>query len=143
MKSIDHALLELEKLIDIKIKDYSIPETKGDTVRINHILIRPSKHQGYIVIDTKINKSITTTFSKVGAVAVAKAYLKSLPIIKFTKLDNTIEKHVNDSRFYSNIISKTNDAIRKNTLESRLEFAKCKINYAKDSLDQFILNDIR
>jgi hypothetical protein len=43
MKSIDHALLELEKLIDIKIKDYSIPETKGDTVRINHILIRPSK----------------------------------------------------------------------------------------------------
>jgi hypothetical protein len=143
MKSIDQALLELEKLIDVKIKDYSIPETKGDTIRINHILIRPSKNQGYVVIDTKNNKSITTTFSKVGAVAVAKAYLKSLPIIKFTNLDSTIEKHVNDSWFYSNIINKTDDAIRRNTLESRLEFAKCKINYAKDSLDQFILNDIR
>jgi hypothetical protein len=143
MKSIDQALLELEKLIDVKIKDYSIPETKGDTIRINHILIRPSKTQGYVVIDTKHNKSITTTFSKVGAVAVAKAYLKSLPIIKFTNLDSTIEKHVNDSWFYSNIINKTDDAIRRNTLESRLEFAKCKINNAKDSLDQFILNDIR
>lgn len=143
MKNLEQAVSELETLIEFKIKDYLIPEQKGNTIRIDNIVIRPSKTNGYVLIDTKNNKTITTTFSKVGAVAVAKAYAKAKPWRTLIHYDRVIEKNYNDSQFYNHIIENTHNEPRRVAMESLLEISTDKIDSAKRVLDGFILSDIR
>lgn len=143
MKTLEQALEELRDLIDIKIKEYKIPYTDGKIIRIDHLLIRPSKQYGYIVIDTTNNKLITTTFSKVAAVAAARLQLNGKSLKKVIHYDQVIEKNYNDSTFYFNTIEKTDDTIKKSIIESRLEISQDKINDAKHNLDCFILEDRR
>lgn len=143
MKNLEQAVSELEHLVEFKIKDYLIPEQKGNTIRIDSIIIRPSKTNGYVLVDTKNNKTITTTFSKVGAVAVAKAYAKSKPWRTLIHYDRVIEKNYNDSQFYNNVIENTDSDVRRMAMESLLEISTDKIDSAKRVLDGFILSDIR
>ncbi len=143
MKNLEQAVSELENLIEFKIKDYLIPEHKGNTIRIDSILIRPSKTHGYILVDTKNNKTVTTTFSKIGAVAVAKAYAKSKPWRGLMHYDRVIEKNYNDSQFYNHIIETTENHPRRVAMEPLLEISTDKIDNAKRVLDGFILSDIR
>ncbi len=143
MKNLEQAVSELEQLIEIKIKDYLIPEQKGNTIRIDSIIIRPSKSNGYVIVDTKNNKTVTTTFSKVGAVAVAKAYAKSKPWRNLMHYDRVIEKNYNDSQVYNHIIETTENENRRMAMESLLEISTDKIDNAKRVLDGFILSDIR
>jgi hypothetical protein len=143
MKTLEQALEELKDLIEFKIKEYKIPYTDGKVIRIDHILIRPSKQRGYIVIDTTNNKLITTTFSKVAAIAAAKVQLTGKSLKKVIHYDQVIEKNYNDSTFYFNTIEKTDDATKKRIIESRLEISQDKINDAKYNLDCFILEERR
>lgn len=143
MKNLEQALTELESIIEVKIKDYLIPETKGNSIRIDKVVIRPSKNHGFVLVDTKNNKTITTTFSKVGALAVAKAYAKSKPWKTLLHYDKVIEKNYNDSAFYKNIIDNTDNENRRQAMESLLEITTDKIDNAKRVLDGFILSDIR
>lgn len=143
MKNLEQAITELESIIEVKIKDYLIPETKGNSIRIDKVVIRPSKNHGFVLVDTKNNKTITTTFSKVGALAVAKAYAKSKPWKTLLHYDKVIEKNYNDSTFYKNIIDNTDSEPRRQAMESLLEITTDKIDNAKRVLDGFILSDIR
>lgn len=143
MKSLDLALKDLEKIVNLNIDKYRFPEIKGESIRISNILIRKSKKNGYVLVDMSENKTIETAYSKSGAIAIALAYLKNKNYKKLSYYDSLIEKHSNDSYFYSYIISITKEEMRKKAILNRFEESKHKICWAKDSLDYCILEDIR
>lgn len=142
MKRLDEAIEELEDIVESKITEYPIPYKKGNSVRIGHVIIRKSKSHGYIVFDSKTNKSVTNTFSIVGALAVAKAVINKAPIRSIIQYDNIIEKNYNDSCFYYHIMQGNSNEVRKTAIASRLQISKNKIDRAKEVLDNFIMNDI-
>lgn len=142
MKRLEDAIQELEDIVDNKLTDYPIPYKKGNSVRLGHVVVRRSKTHGFIVFDTKSNKSITTTFSIVGALAIAKASINNTSIRMFKQYDDIIEKNYNDSQFYYHIIRGTASETRKNAVASRLEISKSKIDRAKEVLDEFIMKDM-
>tara|TARA_Y100000385_G_C13088230_1_gene637429 strand:- start:614 stop:1042 length:429 start_codon:yes stop_codon:yes gene_type:complete len=139
MKTINQAVEELENLVQNELPRYNIPYKQGRTIRIGKIIIRRSQRNGYMVIDTDENATVTTAFSKHGAVAIAKAYSDGHNIQQYEKLDNEVAKHFIDSVFYNNSISVTKDEFRKNILEDRLEISEMHINHALESLEKFIL----
>ena len=139
MKTINQAVEELENLVQNELPRYNIPYKQGRTIRIGKTIIRRSQRNGYMVIDTDENATVTTAFSKHGAVAIAKAYSDGRNIQQYEKLDNEVAKHFIDSVFYNNSISVTKDEFRKNILEDRLEISEMHINHALESLEKFIL----
>lgn len=143
MKSLEQALIDLQEIIDLKMKDYNIPEQKGNVVRLSHMIVRPSKAHGYIILDTKTNKSVAITFSKVAGIAVAKRHLNTKQFKDILQFDKIIEKNYNDSKFYYHNIKITADESRRITLESRLQIACEKIDVAKQRIDDTILCDMR
>lgn len=143
MKTLEQALEELKDLIDVKMKEYKLPYTDGRVIRIDKFLIRPSKQFGYIIVNTENNKSLATVFSKIAAIAVAKALLQKKPLKNIMHYDSIIEKNFNDTQFYCNIIESTDDDLKKDVMSSRLEISQEKIDNAKRNLDRFILEDIR
>jgi hypothetical protein len=143
MKKLEQALFELEDIINAKIKYYKIPATKGSSIRISHFVIRPSKKHGYLVIDTETNKTLTSTFSKIGAVAVAKAKLDNKTINDIIHYDSVLEKNYNDLFFYNHILETTEDEQRQETIKCRLEISSEKIENAKRVLDNIIFSDFR
>jgi hypothetical protein len=143
MKNLKQALAELEDIIETKMSDYAIPETKGRLIRIGNYAIRYSKSKGYIVFDVQTNKPITVTFSKLAAVAVAKTIPKDKNFNKIAKYDQIIQKHFNDICFYEHVIKTTDDDYKKEALETRLECSKESIDSAKLVLDNIIMCDLR
>jgi len=139
MKTINQAVEELENLVQNELPRYNIPYKQGRTIRIGKTIIRRSQRNGYMVIDTDENATVTTAFSKHGAVAIAKAYSDGRNIQQYEKLDNEVAKHFIDSVFYNNSINVTKDEFRKNILEDRLEISEMHINHALESLEKFIL----
>ena len=139
MKTINQAVEELENLVQNELPRYNIPYKQGRTISIGKTIIRRSQRNGYMVIDTDENATVTTAFSKHGAVAIAKAYSDGRNIQQYEKLDNEVAKHFIDSVFYNNSISVTKDEFRKNILEDRLEISEMHINHALESLEKFIL----
>ena len=107
------------------------------------MIVRNSKRFGYVIIDSSTNKSIDQAYSKYGAVALANAHLKNLSVKAVKRYDEIIEKNANDSYFYVNSLSKTEDEFKQLMLEARLDIAQSRINDAKYVLDKFILEHIR
>lgn len=142
MKKIDHIVKDLDNIITKNIDRYKFPEVKGNSIRISYILIRSSKKYNYVIVDTKTNRTIDTTYSKSGAIAIALSVLKNKNYSKISKYDSIIEKHDNDRLFYSNIIKNTPEEIKKEIMIIRFDEAKNKIYWAKSVLDNHILNDI-
>lgn len=143
MTNFNKAVHDLEKIVTKNVSKYQFPEIKGNTIRIGQILIRPSKNYGYVLINTEQNKTVEVTYSKSGAIAVALAHSKKKNYRTILYYDSIIEKNTNDSEFYFNSINNTDEEFRKQSLINRFEDAGYKITWAKDALDQYILNDIR
>lgn len=143
MKSLEQALEDLKDIIDTKTQDYNIPQQKGNIVRLASVIIRPSKRHGYVILDTKTNKSIATTFSKTAGIAVAKRYIKNQKYHDVLLFDKTIEKNYNDTTFYCHSINATDNDPKRIALESRLQIAYEKIDAARQRLDDIILCDLR
>jgi hypothetical protein len=143
MKSLEQAIVDLQEIVDTKIKEYNIPEQKGDVVRLSHVIIRPSKHHHYVILDTQTNKSLAITFSKAAGIAIAKRHLKKQKYNDVLIFDRIIEKNYNDTKFYYHNIMTTDNEPRRIALESRLQIAYDKIDAAKQRLDDIILCDIR
>jgi len=139
MKTINQAVDELEQIIDLEITRYNIPYKQGKTIRIGNTVVRKSKRNGYMVIDTSGNTTITTAFSKHGAIAIAKAYNEGKDTDAYQRIDQIVEKHFNDSVFYNHNINSTTDEIKKTILEDRLEISQEAINNSLFSLEKFIL----
>lgn len=143
MTNLNQAVRDLENIVSKNIVKYRFPEIKGNTIRIGEILIRPSKNHGYVLINTAQNKTVEVTYSKSGAIAVALAHSKKKNYRTILYYDSIIEKNTNDSEFYVNSISNTDEEFRKQALINRFEDAGYKIIWAKDALDEYILKDIR
>ena len=80
----------LKELVDSQI-DIAIPYAKGNSIRLKHIIIRKHRN-GYRIFDLNTNKIIATTFSKTGAVAIAKVIVNNEPekISEIRKLDEDL-----------------------------------------------------
>lgn len=143
MKDLDQAVKDLEKIVTFNIKKYVIPETTGSTIKIGDIVIRKSNKHGFLVIDTKTNKSVTTTYSKNGAVAIALAYRKNKEFKTLEVFDSIISKNENDCKFYEHVIENNSDQIKKYAILNRLEVASQRAEWARSCLDDYIMKDIR
>lgn len=128
---------QLQELVD-KVDITAFPYEKGNSIRIAHIVIRKSKH-GYLVYDCQQNKKIAETYSKTGAVAWAKCVLKEKKHFdQIKKFDDTIAKHHTDSLFFKNTIEKTDNYIKRETAEFRLDISMDKTREAKANLMRFV-----
>jgi hypothetical protein len=143
MKTIESVISDLQQIIDQNLTQYAIPYRRGNTIRIENVVIRASKKHGYVVFDTRTNKPITNTFSKTGAVAVAQAFLKNQSYATLKEYDTTLEKHFNDAYFYSHILDGNSDESRKDAIQIRLAESKHQIDHTKELLDDYVLKDIR
>lgn len=143
MKNLNQVVKELEKIVSKNIDRYRFPEIKGNCIRISHMLIRNSKKHGYIIIDVKNNKTIETAYSKSGAIAITLAFLKNKNYKNLIYYDSIIEKNTNDSQFYSYVIDQTKEQSRREALLNRFEESENKIYWARNALDDCILEDIR
>lgn len=143
MKTLKEAVNDLEYIVDLSIVEFNLPVIKGNVIRIGKVIVRPSKSLGHLVVDTETNKTVATAFTKRGAIAIAKAYLKKLPYHSLQQQDRIIEKHTNDCVFYNASIQGSVENSKKHVLASRLEISSQKIEIAKQHLDRFIFDNIR
>jgi hypothetical protein len=143
MKNLDQIIEELEILVTKNLDKYKFPEINGKNIRIGKILIRPSKKYGYVIFDVEQNKSLETVYSKSAAIAYALSYQKKRNSRNILFYDSIIKKNTDDSQFYYHIMSNTDEQARRETMLNRLEESKHKIDWAKNALDEYIMNDIR
>ena len=143
MNKLSKIINDLNNLIDDNIEKLLFPTINGNSVRIKNIIVRPSKKHGFVLVDTVSNKTIKTTFSKSAAIASAIAQQKNQSTKMIDYYDQVLEKNVNDCFFYENILKNSNEEERISSTLVRFEDSKHKIYWAKSSLDEFILNDIR
>ena len=128
----------LKELVDSQI-DIHIPYAKGNSIRLKHLVIRKHKN-GYRIFDITTNKIKATTFSKTGAVAIAKAIVnnKEEDIKEIRSLDYDLCKYYNDAVFYKHTIEKTADETRRDSAFTRFEIANDKAMQIKYQIESFI-----
>lgn len=129
---------ELEEIIETGLEILPLPVVKGNSIRIKHMIIRSSK-QGYLIYDSKENVQIAKTFSKAGAIAIARHYPTNKNfLITALEIDTTIQKYYNDAVFYKHTIRKTKNESTKEIRRVRLQDAIAKTQAAKHKLDRYI-----
>ena len=143
MKSLNQIVNELEEIVSKNIYKHKFPEIKGNMIKIGHLLIRNSKQYGYVIVNTKTNKTVETSYSKRAAIAIALSYLKNKNYKEVLYFDSIIEKNSNDSLFYFYNIKNSDQDFKKQSLLNRFEESKNKIEWARQALDDYILGDIR
>ena len=128
----------LKELVDSQI-DIPIPYAKGNSIRLKHIIIRKHKN-GYRIFDLNTNKIIATTFSKTGAVAIAKCIVEKQDknIGEIQSLDQDLAKYYNDAVFYKHTIEHTSDELRRDAAFTRFQIANDKAMQVKYSIESFI-----
>lgn len=131
---------ELKALIEQGLEDVAFPYVKGNSVRIGNMIVRTSKKGNY-VFDMKHQKQVAHTFSKTAAVAIAKKHAEGQNVVnEVMKLDYEIEKNYNDAVFFQHSYDKSNDELRKEVLECRLDIATTKIDKGRSRLEDYIYN---
>ena len=131
---------ELKALIEQGLEDVAFPYVKGNSVRIGNMIVRTSKKGNY-VFDMKQQKQVAHTFSKTAAVAIAKKHAEGQNVVnEVMKLDYEIEKNYNDAVFFQHSYDKSNDELRKEVLECRLDIATTKIDKGRSRLEDYIYN---
>src|SRR6056300_455708 len=116
-------LKDLEEIIEQGLSDIDLPYVAGKSIRIKNCVIRKTKHNDYIVLDVKENKSIAKTNFKYTAIALAKRYLKNYNLDPILDLDKELLKHYNDAVFYKNAIKLSQDSYYAATRQNRLDIS--------------------
>ena len=131
---------ELKDLIEQGLENVPFPYVKGNSVRIGNAVVRTSKN-GNFVFDMKCKRQIAHTFSKTAAVAIAKKHAEGQNVVnEVMKLDYEIEKNYNDAVFFQHSYNKSDDELRKEVLECRLDIATTKIDKGRSRLEDYIYN---
>jgi len=135
------SISELKALIEQGLENIPFPYVKGNSVRIGNMVVRTSKN-GNFVFDMKCKKQVAHTFSKTAAIAIAKncAHGKKYIIEDVLRIDHEIEKNYNDAVFFQHSYKKSDDELRKEVLECRLEIATTKIDKNRSRLEDYIYN---
>lgn len=135
------SISELKALIEQGLENIPFPYVKGNSVRIGNMVVRTSKN-GNFVFDMKCKKQVAHTFSKTAAIAIAKncAHGKNYIIEDVLRIDHDIEKNYNDAVFFQHSYKKSDDELRKEVLECRLDIATTKIDKGRSRLEDYIYN---
>lgn len=132
---------ELKNIIVQGARKYPMPFKKGNSIFIGTVVIRPSKQNGYLLYDTKESEHITTTYSKYGALAVAKLYMYNKDIEPALYQDKTLQKYDNDCLFYKHMIENSDNQFRIDTAKVRLEISQAFYEQAVEYLEQIIFEN--
>jgi hypothetical protein len=133
-------LKDLEEIIEQGLSDIDLPYVAGKSIRIKNCVIRKTKHNDYIVLDVKENKSIAKTNFKYTAIALAKRYLKNYNLDPILDLDKELLKHYNDAVFYKNAIKLSQDSYYAATRQNRLDISLHNTIVIQKKLDAYIFN---
>ena len=133
-------LKDLEEIIEQGLSDIDLPYVAGKSIRIKNCVIRKTKHNEYIVLDVKENKSVAKTNFKYTAIALAKRYLKNYNLEPILDLDKELLKHYNDAVFYKNAIRSSQDSHYAETRQNRLDISLHNTIVIQKKLDAYIFN---
>jgi hypothetical protein len=133
-------LKDLEEIIEQGLSDIDLPYVAGKSIRIKNCVIRKTKHNDYIVLDVKENKSVAKTNFKYTAIALAKRYLKNYNLEPILDLDKELLKHYNDAVFYKNAIKSSQDSYYAATRQNRLDISLHNTIVIQKKLDAYIFN---
>jgi|13_taG_2_1085334.scaffolds.fasta_scaffold69764_2 hypothetical protein len=133
-------LKDLEEIIEQGLSDIDLPYVAGKSIRIKNCVIRKTKHNDYIVLDVKENKSVAKTNFKYTAIALAKRYLKNYNLEPILDLDKELLKHYNDAVFYKNAIRSSQDSHYAATRQNRLDISLHNTIVIQKKLDAYIFN---
>ena len=138
MKNSNKLLADFEEILNSSLESLPLPYQKGNSIRIGHVVIRTTK-RGYKVFDCTENRQIAETFSKSGAVALARTLaLGKNNTNTILDIDKDIQKWHNDCVFYMHSMKKTKDDFRYDVISNRYEIARYKTQQARQRLDAFI-----
>ena len=131
-------LNDLEEIVNRGLEDSAIPVSRGNSIRIKHIVVRKSS-KGYLIYDAKENKQVVRTYFKTTAVAIAKNLAQGKDITEQAmEFDDTMLKHYNDAIFYKHAIRNTTDETKKEIRETRLDVAIQESQRVRSLLDRYI-----
>lgn len=135
-------IAELERLLDTEVDPTLFPYQKGNSIRIGKYIVRGSKAKGfYRVFDCESNSQIAETFSKTGALALARNLAKNRNQVEtILRLDQDIQKWYNDCVFYRHGMNKSSDETKIDILQTRYDIARDRTEDAKRQLDRFIFS---
>ena len=138
MKNLKSALDDLKHIVETGIESHDLPIVKGNTIRIKNLLIRKSS-KGFVVVDISQNKTLGVMYSRIAALALARAYLREDNADEIQKYDSVIEKHSNDCHFYEYHLSKARSIEKVDIYNSRLDVSLDKIHSAKRRLEDYVM----
>ena len=131
-------LHDLEEIVNRGLEYSAIPVSRGNSIRIKHVIIRKSP-KGYLIYDAKENRQVVRTYFKTTAVAIAKNLAQGIDITEQAmEFDDAMLKHYNDAIFYRNSISKSTDSFRKEITKTRLDVAIHESRRVRSLLDRYI-----
>jgi hypothetical protein len=133
-----HLINELKTLISCGVKKHPLPVKVGNSIRIGPVVIRQLKDKSFILFDSKKQEQIGSVYSKHSALAIAKLYNENEKINYILVLDQKIQKHELDARFYQHTIDKTKDDHKKDVLDIRLSVAYDELRAINNKLEQII-----
>tara|TARA_Y100000385_G_C12941137_1_gene571126 strand:- start:355 stop:774 length:420 start_codon:yes stop_codon:yes gene_type:complete len=134
----ENLIHDLEEIVNQGLEDSAIPVARGNSIRIKHIIIRKSP-KGYLIYDAKENKQVVRTYFKTTAVAIAKNLAQGINITETAmECDELMLKHYNDAVFYKHSIRKTDDEVKKDIREARLDIAIQESQRVRSLLDHYI-----
>jgi len=134
----ENLLHDLEEIVNRGLEDSAIPHARGNSIRIKHIVVRKSP-KGYLIYDAKENKQVVRTYFKTTAVAIAKNLAQGIDITETAmEFDELMLKHYNDAVFYKHSIRKTDDEVKKDIREARLDIAIQESQRVRSLLDHYI-----
>ena len=134
----ENLLNDLEEIVNKGLEDSAIPHSRGNSIRIKHIVVRKSP-KGYLIYDAKENRQVTRTIFKTTAIAIAKNLAQGKDLVEQLKeYDNMMLKHYNDAVFYKHSIKKCKDALTKEIRETRLDISIQESRRVRSLLDHYI-----
>ena len=136
--STEKLLNDLEEIVNKGLEDSAIPHSRGNSIRIKHIVVRKSP-KGYLIYDSKENKQVVRVYFKSSAVAIAKNLAQNNDITtEIVAFDDSMLKHYNDAVFYKHAIRNTTDDAKKEIRETRLDVAIQESQRVRSLLDHYI-----
>ena len=129
---------DLDEIVNKGLEDIPLPHTKGNSIRIKHIVIRKST-KGYLIYNVRENIQVTLTMFKSTAIAIAKNLASNNDVLdKVIKIDIDMAKHYNDAVFFKHIIRTSKDQSVIEIRENRLDIAIQESSKLRKSLDRYI-----
>ena len=136
--STEKLLNDLEEIVNKGLEDSAIPHSRGNSIRIKHIVVRKSP-KGYLIYNAKENKQVVRVYFKSSAVAIAKNLAQNNDITtEIVAFDDSMLKHYNDAVFYKHAIRNTTDDAKKEIRETRLDVAIQESQRVRSLLDHYI-----